>query len=70
MKYDQEANLISWEIAKGNISHVREFGNFIVHLSKTGKPILIEILDATKFVGQVDNIKKIIDIKKQIMETN
>jgi len=70
MKYDPEANLISWEITKGNINNVKEFGNLIVHLSKTGKPILIEMLDATKFVGQIDNIKKIIDIKKQIMETN
>ena len=64
MLYDEEANLLSWEVAKGKISHVREIGNFIIHLSSAGKPILIEILDATKFIGQFQAIKNIKDIKK------
>lgn len=57
MHYDREANIISWEIAEGEISHAREFGNFIIHLSPAGKPILIEILEASKFVGQLDKLK-------------
>ena len=47
MKYDAEANLISMEIGQGAISHVREFGNFIVHLTESGRPVLIEILDGS-----------------------
>lgn len=68
MQYDNEANIISWEIAGGEISHAREFGNFIIHLSSAGKPILVEILDASQFVGQLDKIKikKVEDIKKAI----
>ncbi len=69
MKYDIESNIISWEVAKGKISHAHEFGNFIIHLSKTGKPILIEIIDGSKFVGQFDKIKGIKDfgeIKKMV----
>jgi hypothetical protein len=58
MHYDNEANIISWEISKGEISHAREFGNFIIHLSPVGKPILVEILEASKFVGQLDKIKE------------
>ena len=65
MKYDNEANIMCLELAKGKISHVREFGNFIIHVSRTEKPILIEILDASKFVGQIDKLK-IKDIKKVI----
>ncbi|MDD5071326.1 MAG: DUF2283 domain-containing protein [Patescibacteria group bacterium] len=57
MYYDHETNLISWEITGGKIDHTREFGNFIIHLSSSGKPILVEILDASKFVGQLDKIK-------------
>jgi len=56
MIYDPDANIISWEVAKGKINHAREFGNFIIHLSSTGKPILIEILEASKFIGQFDKI--------------
>lgn len=72
MLYDPEANILSWEIAQGEISHAREFGNFIIHLSPAGKPILIEILDASKFIGQFDKIKNIKDIKniEEIMPAN
>jgi len=68
MIYDNESNLMCLEIAKGQISHVREFGNFIIHVSKSEKPILIEIHDASKFVGQIDKIKikNINNIKKVI----
>lgn len=64
MIYDPEANIICWEIAKGNITHVSELGNFIIHLSGGNKPILIEILDASKFIGQFDKIKGIKDIEQ------
>jgi len=64
MLYDEEANILCWEIAKGEISHVREVGNFIIHLSPAKKPILIEILDASKFISQFETIKNIKDIKK------
>ena len=69
MQYDLEANLISWEITKDPIDHCLELGNFIIHLSKAKKPVLIEILNASKFVGQMDKIK-LEGIKKQVMETN
>lgn len=64
MHYDFEANIMSIEITKGNISFAKEFGKFIVHFSNAGKPILIEILDASKFVGQIDKLKNIKEIKK------
>ncbi|MFH1427943.1 MAG: DUF2283 domain-containing protein [Patescibacteria group bacterium] len=65
MIYDPEANILCLEVAKGEISHAREFANFIIHVSKTEKPILIEILDASKFIGQIDKVK-VKDIKKAI----
>lgn len=65
MIYDPEANIMCLQLAQGEINHVREFGNFIIHVSKSEKPILIEILDASKFIGQVDKLK-IKDINKAI----
>jgi hypothetical protein len=64
MTYDPESNLISIEVAKGKIDHAREFGNFIVHMSKAGKPLLIEILEASKFIGQFDKLNNIKNIKE------
>ena len=69
MQYDLESNILSWELAKDPIDQAIELGNFIIHLSKAKKPVLIEILNASKFVGQMDKIK-LEGIKKQIMETN
>jgi hypothetical protein len=69
MQYDQETNILSWEITKDPIDHAIELGNFIIHLSKGKKPVLIEILNASKFVGQMDKIK-LESIKKQIAEAN
>jgi len=62
MNYDVESNIISWEISKDEISHALELGNFIIHLSSSGKPILVEILEGSKFVGQIDKIKGLKDL--------
>lgn len=72
MNYDIEANILSWEISKGKISHAREFGNIIIHFGNAGKPVLIEILDASKFIGQIDKIKELKSLKniKNIIPTN
>lgn len=64
MNFDLEANIVSWEITKGKIVRVHEFGNFIVHLSKSGKPILIEILDASRFKTKLNKLETI----KQVSE--
>lgn len=72
MHYDPESNIISWEIAKDAISHARLVGNFIIHLSPSGKPVLIEMLDASKFVGQFDKLKNVEGIKEieEVIPTN
>lgn len=58
MVYDPESNLLSIEVASGAITHAREFGNLIIHLSAAGKPILIEILDASTLTGDFAKLDK------------
>ncbi len=65
MTYNIETNIALIEVSTGTIDHCIELGNFIIHVSKTKKPILIEILEASKFVGQfnektINNLKRII----------
>ena len=69
MAYDHESNLLSIELSSGKIDHAIEIGNFIFHLSKEKKPILLEILDASNLIGKfekneekniLNNLKKII----------
>lgn len=71
--YDIESNVLSVEIAKGKITNTKEFGNFIIHLSSAGKPILVEILDASNFTKKFDimtELNKIKNIKNLIPNTN
>lgn len=69
MHYDPEANILSWEVSQGEITNTREFGNFIIHLSPLGKPILIEILEASSFIGQFSKLKNIKNIGKITRDT-
>lgn len=49
--YDPEADVLSWEISKtAKIDYASEMGNVVVHFSKNNLPVLIEILEATKFL--------------------
>jgi len=47
MKYDPEADVLSWEISNAKIDHAVEMGNAIVHFSPKNIPVLFEILNAT-----------------------
>ena len=66
MLYDPDANIICIELANGAISHAVEYGNIVIHFSKNGKPIIIEILEASNFVGQFDKLKKLKNLKKPL----
>ncbi|MDO8492208.1 MAG: DUF2283 domain-containing protein [bacterium] len=47
--YDPEADILALAGAvKGRIDHVRELGNFVVHFTKDDRPLLIEVLEASK----------------------
>ena len=51
ISYDSEADVMSWETTqKGKIDYATEIGNFIVHFSKDNRPLLIEVLEASKIL--------------------
>ncbi len=52
VSYDPDADVLSLlGTAKGNINHARELGNFIVHFTKDDRPLLVEVLEASKVFG-------------------
>lgn len=49
ISYDPDADILSLAgAAKGIIDHACELGNFIVHFTKDDRPLLIEVLEASK----------------------
>lgn len=51
MGYDREEGILMVETASGKIDHAEEMGPVIVHFTKEGKPVLLEILDGSEFLS-------------------
>ena len=59
IRYSKDADILLVELSSEPIDHAEESGQFIVHFSKTGEPVLLEILDARVFVlGSVSSLLK------------
>ena len=52
MSYEPEADVLRVEIGKAPIDYASEIGNVVVHFSKKGIPVSVEILEATGFLKQ------------------
>lgn len=65
-KYYEDADLISWKISKKPFEYATRTGDFVVHFSKNNEPVLIEILNASKFLKEANSTlpKK---IQKQVL---
>ena len=51
-RYDPEADVLAVELSKKPFDYAQEYGDFIVHFTKTNQPVYIEILNAKKFLRQ------------------
>ena len=49
-KYDAEADLLSLKISEEPYKYARQTGDVIVHYSQKKEPVLIEIVNALKFL--------------------
>lgn len=56
MTYEPEADVFSVEMSGKPIDHAKEIGNIVVHFTKGNIPVLIEILEASKFLSKVKNL--------------
>ena len=49
ISYDADADILTLlGAAKGVVDHACELGNFVVHFTKDDRPLLIEVIDASK----------------------
>lgn len=59
MTYEPEADVFSVEITGKPIDYARELGNIVVHFTKRHIPVLIEILEASKFLAKARGLVKV-----------
>jgi len=50
IRYSKDVDALLVELSKGTIDHAEESGQLIVHFTKEGEPVLLEILDARDFL--------------------
>lgn len=56
ISYEPEADVLMWEIADKPIDYAKEIGNVVVHFTKNNIPVLIEILEASRFLNRAKNL--------------
>ena len=58
ISYEPEADVLIWEITDKPIDFAKEVGNIIVHFTKNNIPVLVEVLEASKFLDKAKNLMK------------
>lgn len=50
MRYSKDVDILTVKISDEPVDYAEEAGQVIIHFSKDGKPVLLEIQDAKEFV--------------------
>lgn len=50
IRYEPEADVLSWEVSADRIADAAEVGNLIVHFNKQREPVYVEMLGARSFI--------------------
>ena len=56
INYEPEADVLTYEITSQPIDYAKEIGNIVVHFTKNNIPVLIEILEATRFLKKAEKL--------------
>lgn len=50
--YDKDVDILTYEVSDEPIDYAEEMDSVIVHFTKGGKPVLLEVLNASDFLAQ------------------
>jgi hypothetical protein len=56
INYEPEADVLTYEITNQPIDYAKEIGNIVVHFTENNTPVLVEILEATKFLKKAERL--------------
>ena len=56
ISYEREADILTLEVSKKPIDYAEMTGNVIVHFTKDNNPVLLEILEASKFLSKAESL--------------
>ena len=56
ISYEPEADVLMLEKGNEPIEYAEEMGNFIVHFDKQNNPVILELLEASKFLSKAGKL--------------
>jgi len=56
VQYDREDDVLMIHLSRGKIDHAEEVDGVIIHFSSKDRPLLLEILDASRFLARIAKI--------------
>jgi uncharacterized protein YuzE len=56
VSYNRESDVLLIQVSEEKVDYAEEMGPIIVHFTKDGKPVLLEILDASEVISEVAKI--------------
>jgi len=56
VSYDRDSDVMLIQVSDAKVDYAEEMGPIIVHFTKDGKPVLLEILDASEVISEVAKI--------------
>ena len=56
IRYSRDEDIMLLEVSPEPIDFAEEMGPIIVHFTKSRKPVLLEILDASKFIASTAKV--------------
>ena len=51
ISYNRDEDIMLLEVTQDRIDFAEEMGPIVVHFSEAGKPVLLEIMDASEFIA-------------------
>lgn len=65
IKYDKDTDILLIEFSDKPIDYAEEEGQLIIHFTKNGEPVLLEILDAKEFI--INTLTSLINEKEIVL---
>jgi len=56
VSYNRESDVLLIQVSEAKVDYAEEMGPIIIHFTKDGKPVLLEILDASEVISEMAKI--------------
>jgi uncharacterized protein YuzE len=56
VRYSRDEDILIIELSDEKIDHAEEMGSIIIHFTENNRPVMLEILDASRFIAEISRI--------------